>query len=136
MCLIGYVVLMIVALALCVPLLLIPSRRRLGFQLCFAILTSLPGVIIFQFAVGLILALPLLAILGFYAAFKPTDWVQWLVGVPTIFVIFVSLAAGSLWGCYTGARVGWKIAGGTPLKTAVKEQKVARLVSLWFGRKA
>jgi len=125
---------MIVALVLCAPLILIPSKRRLGSQLCLAILASLPGVVIFQFAVGLVLGVLLLTTLGFYRAFSSPDWIQWIVGIPTILVILTSLAAASIWGCYTGARIGWQTAGGMPLRTAVKEQKIARLASSWFRK--
>src|SRR5271169_5656871 len=101
MCLTCYVVVMIVAFVMCAPLLLIPSKRRLGLQLCLAILASLPGVLAFQFVMAIPLGILLLCATGMHMAFSPPgppDWVQWAIGIPIILVMFVSMAGGSLWG--------------------------------------
>lgn len=132
MCLVAYLALMVVALAVCAPLFLVLSKRRLALQLCLAILASLPGILAFQFVVGIPLGVLLAAVLGFYAAFHPPEWVQWAVGIPTIVIMLLSLAAASLLGCYTGSRIGWQRGGGTPFTEAIAEQKIVRLFLPWF----
>ena len=135
MCLMAYLALMTVSLALCAPLFLVPSKRLLALRLWCAIIASLFGVLAFQFVVGLILGGLLLAVLGLYAAFHSPDWMQWIVGIPTIIIMFVSLATASFWGCYTGGRIGWETAGGKRFGTAVREQKIVRLASSWFRKR-
>ena len=133
-CLIAYLVLMAVALAVCALLFLMPSKRRLALRLCLAILASLPGILAFQFVVGIPLVLLLAAVWGFDAVFHPPDWAQWAVGLPAIVIMFISLAGASLLGCYTGSRIGWQIGGGTPISAAIAEQKIVRFVLSWFWR--
>jgi uncharacterized membrane protein YedE/YeeE len=99
-----------------------------------AILGSLPGILAFQIAVGIPLSLLLAAVLGFYAVFHLSESVQWAIGIPAILVAFVSLLAASVGGCYTGARIGWLIAGGTPCRAAIAEQKIIRYSSSWFRK--
>jgi hypothetical protein len=134
MCLMAYLAAMLIALVLCIPLFLVPSKRRLALRLSLAILASLPGLLVFQFVVGLALGVLLLAVLSFYAVFHPPDWVQWIVGIPTILIMFVSLVAASLWGCYTGGRIGWDMGGGKPFRTTIKQQKVVQLAVSYFRR--
>jgi hypothetical protein len=135
MCLMAYLALMAVGLAVCVVLLLVPSKRRLALRLCLAILGSLPGILAFQFFVGIPLGVLLAIVLGFYSAFHPPDWVQWVVGIPTILIIFVSLATASLLGCYTGGRIGWQTGGGVSLRSAITEQRIIRYVLSLFRKR-
>ena len=134
MCLVGYLALMAVSLVLCAPLFLVPSKRRLALRLWCAIIASLPGILAFQFIVGPILGGLLLAVLALCSAFHYPDWMEWIVGIPTILIIFASFATASFWGCYTGGRIGWEIAGGKPFMEAVREQKIAQLVVSWFRK--
>ena len=135
MCLMAYLALMVVGLAVCVLLFLVPSKRRFALRLCLAILGSLPGILVFQFVVGIPLGILLAIVLGFYAAFHPPDWVQWTVGIPTILIMFVSLAAASLLGCYTGSQIGWQTGAGVSLRAAIAEQRVIRHVLSWFKKR-
>ena len=134
MCLTVYLAAMATALVVSALLFLFPSKRRLALRLCSAILASLPGILAFQFVVGIPLAALLAAVLGFYAVFHPSESVQWAVGIPTILIIFVSLVAASVTGCYTGSRIGWQIAGGTSFRAAVAEQRSVQRVLLWFRK--
>ncbi|MFZ0826010.1 MAG: hypothetical protein WAO02_01175 [Verrucomicrobiia bacterium] len=135
MCLMAYLALMVVGLAVCVLLCLMPSKRRLALRLCLAILGSLPGILAFQFIVGVPLGILLAIVLGFYSAFHPPDWVQGVVGIPTILIMFVTLAAASLLGCYTGGRIGWQTGAGVSLRLAITEQRVIRYVLSWFKKR-
>ena len=134
MCLTAYLAVMAAALVVSALLFLVPSKRRLALRLCSAIFASLPGILAFQFVVGVPLAVLLAAVLGFYAVFHPSESVQWAVGIPTILIMFVSLVAASVSGCYTGGRIGWQIAGGTPFRAAVAEQRSVQRVLSWFKK--
>jgi hypothetical protein len=134
MCLMAYLALMAVGLAVCVVLFLVPSKRRLSLRLGLAILVSLPGILVFQFIVGIPLGVLLVIVLGFYSAFHPPDWVQWVVGISTIIIMFVSLAAASLLGCYTGGQIGWQTGAGVSLRSAIAEQKIIRHVLSWVRK--
>ena len=133
MCLMMYLGVMVAALITSALLFLVPSKRRLALRLCSAILASLPGILAFQFVVGIPLGVLLAALMGIEAVF-PSDSVRWTVGLPTILIMFASLVAVSLSGCYTGGRIGWQIAGGTPFRVAVAEQKIIRYVLSWFRK--
>jgi hypothetical protein len=128
MCLAAYLAAMAVGLVLSAVLFLVPSTRRLALRLCLAIIGSLPGILLFQFVIGVPLAVLLGIVLAFDAVFNPPDVVQWFVGLPTILVMFVSVTAASFAGCYTGGSVGWEIGGGTPLRVALSQQKVPRWI--------
>ena len=134
LCLMAYVALMAAGLAVCGFLFLVPSQRRLALRLCLAILGSLPGILAFQFLVGIPLGLLLALVLGFDSTFHPSDWVQLIVGIPTLLIMFVSLAAASLLGCYTGGRIGWQIGAGRSVRAATAEQQVIRFVLSWCSR--
>lgn len=131
---IAYLALMLLSFGVCGVLLLIPSTRYLATRLGLATLGSLPGLLFFQIAVGIPLAILLLAVLGFYAAFHPAEWVRWMIGIPTIVVMFASFAAASFMGAYTGGGIGWLVAAGTPVSEAVSEQKIVRYVIARFRR--
>jgi hypothetical protein len=135
MCLMAYLAAMTIALVLCALLFLVPSKRRVALRLCLAVIASLPGILLFQFFVGIVLGVLLAAVLGFYAAFHPPEWVQWVIGIPTILIMFLSLTAASLLGCYTGGRIGWLIGGGTPPRVAISEQPIFRLILSWLGKR-
>ena len=62
------------------------------------------------------------------------EWVQWVVGILSILVMFVSLATASLLGCYTGARIGWQIGAGVSLRAAITERRIIRFVLSWFRK--
>jgi hypothetical protein len=130
----AYLVVMAAVLVASALLVLLPSKRRLALRLCLATFLSLPGVLAFQLVVGILLGILLAAVLGFEAVFHPPEWVRYVVGIPTILVMFVSLATASLVGCYTGARIGWQIGGGTPVRIAISEQEAVRYVLLWFRK--
>jgi hypothetical protein len=135
MCLMAYLGLMALGLAACIFLFfLVPSKCRLAMRLGLAILGSLPGIIVFQFIVCIPLGLLLAIVLGFYSAFHPPDWVQWIIGIPTILVLLVSLLAASFLGCCTGGWIGWQMGGGRSLKAAVAVQRVIRLALSWFSK--
>ena len=135
MCFAAYLFAMMIALVVCALLFLVPSQRRLASQMCLAILGSLPGVLVFQFFVAIPLSVLLAAVLGFDAAVHPPESVQWLIGIPTIIIMFVSVTAASLAGCYTGGRIGWQLGAGTPLRSAVSGQKLFRWISSLRNRK-
>jgi uncharacterized membrane protein len=129
-----YLAFMVAALAVCALLLLIPSKRRLALRLCLAVLASLPGIFVFQFVIAVPLGVLVAAVLGFYAAFHPPEWVQWTVGIPTALIMYISFAAASLLGCYTGARIAWQTGRGTPFRAASAEQEIVRFVLSWFRK--
>ena len=133
-CLMAYLALMAVGLVLSAFLFLVPSKRRLALRLCLGILASLPAMLVFQIAAGIVLGALLAAVLEFYALFHPPESVQWSVDIPTILIMFVSFAAASFGGCYTGAQIGWQTGGGAPFRVAFSEQKAVRFVSLWFRK--
>jgi hypothetical protein len=128
MCLAAYLFAMVVGLVVAAMLLLVPSQRRTGWRLCLAIILSLPGILLFQFVVGLPIGLLLGTVLGSYEVFHPSDTIRWIVGIPTILVIFVSFTAASIAGCYTGASVGWLVGGGIPIRVALSQQKIPRWI--------
>lgn len=131
-CLMAYLALMVVGLAVCVLLFLVPSKRSLALRLCLTIIFSLPGMLVFQFIVGIPLGVMLALVLEFYSSSHPPDWVEWVIGIPTILIVFVSMAAASLLGCYTGGRIGWQTGAGVSLKSAIAEQRIIRHVLSWF----
>jgi hypothetical protein len=133
-CLMAYLALMAVGLAISLLLFLVPSKRRLAIRLCLAILASLPGILLFQFVVGIPVGALVALVSGCYSAFHPPDWLQWVIGIPTILIIFISLAAASFLGCYTGGRIGWQAGAGMPVKAAVANQMIIRFVFSWFRK--
>ncbi|GEM_PF-4195272 len=133
-CLLAYGALMLVSLAVCGLLFLVPSQRPFALRLCLATLLSLPGVLLFQAAIAVPLGILLVAVLGFYALFHPAEWIQFMIGFPTIVVMLMSLAAVSLFGSYTGGRIGWQMAKGMPFRSAVAEQKIVKYLRTRFKR--
>jgi hypothetical protein len=133
MCLMMYLAVMAATLLASALLFLVPSRRRLAVRLCSATLASLPGILAFQFVVGIPLGVLLAAVTAIEAAF-PSDSVRWAVGLPTIVIMFILLVAASVSGCYTGGRIGWQIAGGTPFRAAIAEQRIVRYVLSRFRK--
>jgi hypothetical protein len=134
MCLIAYLALMASGMTLCVPLLWMPSKRHLFRPLALAILGSLPGVLVGQFLVGIPLGVLVGAVLGFYAIVDPPEWVQWSVGLPTLFLVFATVVGASLVGGYSGGRMGWEIGRGTVFTEALCRRKIVRLFLLYFRR--
>jgi hypothetical protein len=130
-----YLVGMVIALVLCAVLLLFPSTRRFALRFAAAVIGSLPGVLLFQFIVAIPLAVLLGMVLASYALFHPSDTVQWIIGLPTILVMLVSLLAASLLGCYTGGHIGWRLAALTPLRVAIAEEPIFRFVSGFMHRR-
>ena len=135
MCLMLYIIGMGIGLAVCLVLLPFPSMRRTALRLAAAIIASLPGVLLFQFVVAIPLGILLGAVLGFYALVHPPDSLQWVIGIPTILIMFLSIAAASLLGCYTGGHVAWRLAGSTPFRVAIVEEPVFRFISRLLRRK-
>ena len=101
-------------------------KRRLGVRLCLAILGSLPGILVCQFAVGIVLGVLLAVLSATYSASSPPDWVRWVIGIPLVLIMFISILAASLIGCYTGARIGWKAGGQMSINAAAKDPKKTR----------
>ncbi len=89
LCLAAYLVAMVCGLLACALLLFVPSQRRTALKVCLAIIASLPGILLFQFVVGIPIGLLLATILACYEIFQPSDPIRGLVGIPTILVIFV-----------------------------------------------
>ena len=135
MCLMAYLTAMAIGLVLSFLLFLIPSKRRLAWRYCLAIIVSLPGVFAFQFVVGIFCGVLLAAVLAIYAIFHPPESVQWVIGLPTVLITFASFTAASFLGCYTGGRIGWQLAGGTPFRVAVTEQWIFRVASAWLKKR-
>jgi hypothetical protein len=104
------------------------SQRRIGVRLCLAIIASLPGILLFQFIAGIPIGLLLATVLASYEVFGSSDTIRWIIGLPTILLIFVAFTAASVAGCYTGASVGWLVGGGTPVRMALSQQKIPRWI--------
>jgi hypothetical protein len=128
MCLAAYLVAMVLALVVAAVLLVVPAQRRTGIRLGLAVIGSLPGILLFQFVVGIPIVLLLATVLTCYEFFHPPDIIRWIVGIPTVLVIFASFTAASVAGCYTGGSVGWLLGGGTPLRVALSQQKIPRWI--------
>ena len=135
MFLMAYLALMAAGLAVCVLLLAVPSKRRLALRFGVAILGSLPGILAFQVVVAIPLGILLAIVWGFHSAFHPPGWFGWLVDLPTILILLVSVAAASLLGCYTGGCIGWQIGAGMSIRKAIAEQKVIRFTLSWFRKR-
>jgi hypothetical protein len=135
MCLALYLAGMVVALVLCGVLLLFPSTRRFAIRFAAAVVGSLPGVLLFQFVVAIPLGVLLAVVLGSYSLFHASDTAQWIVGIPTIIIMFVSILAASLLGCYTGGHIAWRLAAFTPWRVVVAEEPVFRFMSTLFRRR-
>lgn len=118
-----YLALMAASLVLPLILFILPSRRRTGLQLALATIISLPGIFAFQFIAGIVIGTLLAVVLTFYSATNAPDWVRWLVGIPSVLFTLCVFAGASACGCYCGARFGWTIGGGTPLRQAILELK-------------
>ena len=134
MCLALYLMTMGVGLVICLVLLLIPSMRHTALKLGAAIIASLPGVLLFQFIVAIPLGILLGLVLGFYALVHPSDMVQWIVGIPTLIILFITILAASLAGCYTGGHIAWRLADFTPFRVVIAEEPVIRFASRLFRR--
>ncbi len=134
MCLMLYLIAMGIGLAACLVLLKFPSMRRTALRLAAEIIASLPGVLLFQLVVAIPLGILLGAVLGFYAPVHPPDSVQWLIGISTILIMFVTILAATLLGCYTGGHVAWRLAGSVPFRVAIAGEPVFRFVSRLLRR--
>jgi len=135
MCLMLYIVGMGVGLLVCAVLMLFPSVRRTALRLAAAIVASLPGVLLFQFVVAIPLGILLGAVLGFYALVHPPDSVRWFIGIPTILIMFLTVLAASVLGCYTGGHIAWRLAGSTPFRAVIAEEPVFRFMSRVLRRR-
>jgi hypothetical protein len=115
--------------------LLFPSTRRFAIRFAAAVIGSLPGVLLFQFVVAIPLGVLLAVVLGSYSLFHASDTAQWIVGIPTIIIMFVSVLAASLLGCYTGGHIGWRLATSVPWRVVLAEEPVFRFASGLLRRK-
>jgi len=135
MCLMLYLAGMVVALVFCAVLLLFPSTRRFALRFAAAVVGSLPGVLLFQFVIAIPLGVLLAVVLWSYSLFHSPDTARWFIGIPTILIMFVSVSAASLLGCYTGGHIGWRLAASTPLRVVLADEPVSRFASKLFRRK-
>ena len=135
MCLMLYLAGMVIALVLCAVLLLFPSTRRFAIRFAAAVVGSLPGVLLFQFVVAIPLGVLLAVVLESYTLFHASDTAQWIIGIPTIIIMFVSVLGASLLGCYTGGHIGWRLATPAPWRVVIAEEPVFRFASTLLRRK-
>jgi hypothetical protein len=124
MCLVTYLGVMAVALALCVLLFIPPATRPTALRLCLAIIMALPGMLLMQFIGGLAVGAVLACAYVLGTAFHEPVW----LGVSFVLITLTIFTAATLLGWYTGARIGWDIGGGKPLATAIGDRKIVRFV--------
>lgn len=124
MCLMLYLVGMVAALFVCIVLVLFPSTRQFALRFAAAVVGSLPGILLFQFVVAIPLGVLLSAVSGLEVFLHLSDTVRWIVSVPMVIIMFVSVLAASLLGCYTGGHIGWRLAALTPWRIVIAEEPV------------
>jgi hypothetical protein len=129
-----YVAGMVVALFVCSVLLLFPSSRRFALRFAAAVIGSLPGVLLFQFIVGIPLAVFYAVVLGSCGLFHPPDTALSNIVLSAVAVVFVSVLVASLFGCYTGGHIAWRLAESTPWRTVVAEEPAFRFAWKLFRR--
>ena len=135
MCLMLYLVGMVAALCVCAVLLLFPSTRQFALRFAAAVVGSLPGILLFQFVVAIPLGVLLALVLGSYSLFHLSDTMHWIIGIPTIIIMFLGVLGASLLGCYTGGHIAWRLAAFTSWRVIVAEEPVFRFFSRVWQRK-
>jgi hypothetical protein len=119
-----YVLAGIMALPPFLVLALLPAARRFALQTAAGIIGSYPGVLLIQ-----LLSLPVLlacfALFWVASLFPMNETVDNVWNLLLVLVIIAWMGLSSLTGFLFGWRVGWHLAAGVPLRSALHSSRVA-----------